>query len=115
MCASPKSHDEPEFLASSSHPFYFTSADAEHTPFSSAVRSCFLALNAEFTGHQALNIVAPETAVDVPSSELAKRFYPGVPLGESYLQMHLFYLRRGSALARLLECFDTMRHHNLRF
>lgn len=51
-----------------------------YTPLSSAVRACFLSLNAEFTGHQVFNIVAPDTAVDVPSSELAKRFYPRVPI-----------------------------------
>jgi UDP-glucose 4-epimerase len=44
------------------------------------VRACFLSLSAEFKGHHSFQIVAADTAVDVPSLTLARRFYPGVPI-----------------------------------
>jgi UDP-glucose 4-epimerase len=37
-------------------------------------------VTADFTGHHAFYIVAPETMVDTPSLELHRRHYPDVPL-----------------------------------
>jgi nucleoside-diphosphate-sugar epimerase len=48
----------------------------------SAARACLLALQAEFRGHEVFFIVAPRTifSADVASTELAARYYPGVPV-----------------------------------
>jgi nucleoside-diphosphate-sugar epimerase len=45
-----------------------------------AARACLLSLEASFTGHEAFYIVAPDTTADVPSLDLAKRYYPDVPI-----------------------------------
>lgn len=44
-----------------------------------AARACRLALETNFTGHQAFNICAPDTIMDLPTTELARRFLPQVP------------------------------------
>jgi nucleoside-diphosphate-sugar epimerase len=43
-----------------------------------AARACRLALEANFTGHQAFNICASTTIMDVPTEELLKRYLPQV-------------------------------------
>jgi nucleoside-diphosphate-sugar epimerase len=45
-----------------------------------AARACRLALEAKFSGHEAFNICAPETFMDTPTSELVKKYLPGVKL-----------------------------------
>jgi nucleoside-diphosphate-sugar epimerase len=45
-----------------------------------AARACLLSLEAPFTGHEAFYIVAPDTTTDIPSPELARRYYPNVPI-----------------------------------
>jgi UDP-glucose 4-epimerase len=45
-----------------------------------AARACRLALEGEFTGHQAFNICAAETFMDAPTAELVKKYLPGVKL-----------------------------------
>jgi nucleoside-diphosphate-sugar epimerase len=45
-----------------------------------AARACLLSLEAPFTGHEAFYIVAPDTTADIPSLELARRYYPDVPI-----------------------------------
>jgi nucleoside-diphosphate-sugar epimerase len=51
-----------------------------YTRFDAAARACLLSLDALFEGHEAFYIVAPDTCIDVPSLELAARFFPGVPI-----------------------------------
>jgi UDP-glucose 4-epimerase len=43
-------------------------------------RACLLALTAPYRGHEVFYVVAPDTAVDAPTADLCRRFYPGVPL-----------------------------------
>jgi UDP-glucose 4-epimerase len=50
------------------------------TSTAAAVRACLLGVTADFTGHHPLFIVGPTTAVDRPSLELAREFYPDVPI-----------------------------------
>ncbi|MCX5495699.1 NAD-dependent epimerase/dehydratase family protein [Kaistia dalseonensis] len=51
-----------------------------YTLYDAASRACLLALEAPFTGHEVFYIVAPDTVMDVPSRELAARFFPDVPI-----------------------------------
>jgi len=39
-------------------------------------RACRLALEADFSGHQAFNICAARTIMDLPIGELIERFLP---------------------------------------
>jgi nucleoside-diphosphate-sugar epimerase len=43
-----------------------------------AARACRLAIEADFAGHQAFNICAPDTIMDRPTRELAQRYLPAV-------------------------------------
>jgi nucleoside-diphosphate-sugar epimerase len=43
-----------------------------------AARACRLALEADYGGHQAFNICAPSTIMDMPTRELIARYLPGV-------------------------------------
>jgi UDP-glucose 4-epimerase len=45
-----------------------------------AAEACLLSLAAPFTGHETFYVVSPTTVSDVPSMELAARFYPDVPI-----------------------------------
>jgi len=46
-----------------------------------AARACRLAIEADFASHQAFNICAPDTIMDLPTRELAQRYLPkGVEL-----------------------------------
>jgi nucleoside-diphosphate-sugar epimerase len=49
------------------------------TSLESAARACLLGVTADFSGHEPLFIIAPQTAVDTPSADLARRYYPDVP------------------------------------
>jgi nucleoside-diphosphate-sugar epimerase len=51
-----------------------------YTRFDAAAKACLLSLEAKFTGHESFYITAPDTSVDVPSLELAARYYPQVPV-----------------------------------
>jgi len=51
-----------------------------YTRFDAAARACIASLEADFLGHEVFYIVAPDTNIDVPSLELAARFFPGVPV-----------------------------------
>ena len=51
-----------------------------YTLASETARACLLALEAEFPGHTAFNVVAPDTTLEVPTAEAVARFYPNVPL-----------------------------------
>jgi UDP-glucose 4-epimerase len=45
-----------------------------------AARACLLALDGNFTGHEAFYIVAPDSTNPIPSLELAATYYPGVEI-----------------------------------
>lgn len=45
-----------------------------------AARACLLSLSAAFTGHEPFFIAAPITGVEQPSIELARAYYPEVPI-----------------------------------
>jgi nucleoside-diphosphate-sugar epimerase len=51
-----------------------------YTRRDAAARACLLGVTARFDGHEAFYVVAPETMVDAPSSELATAWYPDVPV-----------------------------------
>lgn len=51
-----------------------------YTLFDAAARACLLALDAPFTGHEVFYIVASDTVIDVPTLDLAARFFPDVPV-----------------------------------
>ena len=59
-------------------------AQAKHlwayTRFDAAARACLLSLTAPITGHQVFYIVAPETTAQVPTLDLARQFFPTVPV-----------------------------------
>ncbi|MFK7800225.1 MAG: NAD-dependent epimerase/dehydratase family protein [Anaerolineae bacterium] len=43
-------------------------------------RACMLGITADFSGHEAFYIVAPDTMMDKPSLELAKESFPDTPV-----------------------------------
>jgi UDP-glucose 4-epimerase len=51
-----------------------------YTRYDAVARACLLSLTANFKGHEVFFIVAPDTLMDVPSLELAREFYPDVPI-----------------------------------
>lgn len=51
-----------------------------YTRFDSAARACLLSLNAGFEGHEVFYILGPDTTNDVPSLELAAKYFPDVPV-----------------------------------
>jgi UDP-glucose 4-epimerase len=51
-----------------------------YTRFDAAARACLLSLTADFEGHEAFYIVAPDTTIEVPSTEIAARHFPNIPL-----------------------------------
>lgn len=51
-----------------------------YTLIGPAAQACLLSLEADFTGHEVFYVVAPDTTIDIPSVELARRFHPDVPI-----------------------------------
>jgi len=51
-----------------------------YTRRDAAAHACLLGVTAEFDGHEAFYVVAPDTMVDTPSAELAATWYPDVPV-----------------------------------
>jgi nucleoside-diphosphate-sugar epimerase len=49
-----------------------------YTRSDAASRACLLSLTADFKGHEAFYIVAPDTISDIPSLELKQKHYPDV-------------------------------------
>lgn len=45
-----------------------------------AARACLAAITADFRGHEAFYIVAPDTTNDIPSLDLAAHWHPDVPI-----------------------------------
>jgi len=51
-----------------------------YTRYDAAARACLLALEAPFTGHEVFYIIGPDSLLDMPTLELAARFFPEVPV-----------------------------------
>ena len=51
-----------------------------YTLFGPAARACLLSLSADFKGAEVFYIVGPDSTSNVPSLELAQRFFPNVPV-----------------------------------
>jgi nucleoside-diphosphate-sugar epimerase len=51
-----------------------------YTLFDAAARACLLSLTADYQGAEAFFIVGPDSTSNVPSLELAQRFFPNVPI-----------------------------------
>ncbi len=51
-----------------------------YTTFDAASSACLLAVSATFTGHEAFYVVAPRTTSETPSADLARKYYPEVPI-----------------------------------
>jgi nucleoside-diphosphate-sugar epimerase len=51
-----------------------------YTRLDATARVCLLALTPKFQGHEAFYIVAPDTMVETPSLELARQYFPDVPV-----------------------------------
>jgi UDP-glucose 4-epimerase len=71
--------------ATSAARFGFRTRDAAkhlwaYTLFEPAARACLMALEADFKGHEAFYITAPETNIDVPTLDLAREFFPDLPI-----------------------------------
>lgn len=62
-----------------------------YTTLESAARACLLAVSASYIGHEVFYIVAPDTTMDQPSLDLAKRFFPNVPVRGELTRNHGFF------------------------
>jgi UDP-glucose 4-epimerase len=51
-----------------------------YTSGEATARACLLSLTADFRGHEAFYIVAPQTMMDEPSLVLKERYFPDVPI-----------------------------------
>lgn len=51
-----------------------------YTRFDAAARACLMSLTADFNGHEVFYIVGPDTTVEVPSLELAAKYFAGIPI-----------------------------------
>lgn len=51
-----------------------------YTSYEGAVDACLKSLEADFTGHEVFYIVGPDTTMERPTLELARRFFPDVPV-----------------------------------
>lgn len=67
------------FAGRKKHPTIHGSGDLwSYIDVRDAARACRLALEADFSGHQAFNICAPDTIMDIPTGELIEKFLPAV-------------------------------------
>ena len=51
-----------------------------YTRLDAAARACMRSLTADFRGHEAFYIIAPDTMMQTPSLELARQYFPVVPV-----------------------------------
>lgn len=70
------------------------------TQLEAAADACLLSLTADFSGHVAFYVVAPETLSDIPTETLASRHFPQVPLTSPLIDRQSFF--SSSKAARLL-------------
>lgn len=61
-----------------------TAAQAKHlwayTRYDAAADACLRSLDASYLGHEVFYIVGPDTTIDVPTPDLAREFFPNVPV-----------------------------------
>ena len=62
-----------------------------YTRLDATARACLLALSVQWTGHEVFYIVAPDSAMDHPSRDLAERFFPDVPIRGDFDGNHGFF------------------------
>ncbi|MCU0492538.1 MAG: NAD(P)-dependent oxidoreductase [Chloroflexaceae bacterium] len=68
-----------------------------YTSKAAACRACLLSLSADFVGHEVFYIVAPRTAAAEESLDLARRYFPDVPVrGELAGQQGFFDCRKAA-------------------
>jgi UDP-glucose 4-epimerase len=65
------------FTVDSPHPAKHLFA---YTRFDAAARACIAGAEGRFKGHEVFYIVAPDTTADIPSLEIAQKFFPDVPI-----------------------------------
>ena len=68
-----REHFFEETVEQAKHLWAYTRTDA-------AVSACLLSLTADFTGHEVFYIVAPDTTLETPTLDLARRFFPNLPI-----------------------------------
>jgi nucleoside-diphosphate-sugar epimerase len=51
-----------------------------YTGREAAARACLLAVDDRYRGHEVFYVVAPDTTNEIPSRDLAARYYPDVPI-----------------------------------
>ena len=51
-----------------------------YTRYDAAVDACLLSLDAPFTGHEVFYTVGPDTTLSTPTMDLARKFFPNVPV-----------------------------------
>ncbi len=70
-----------------------------YTRFDAAARACLQSLTASYKGAEAFFIIAPDTTMDVPSLELAREFFPEVPVrGDLSGHRGFFYCSKAERL-----------------
>ncbi len=62
-----------------------------YTNLQAAARSCLLGVKAGYKGHEVFYIVAPHVIVETPSLELAREYYPEVPLKPGFGDRQSFF------------------------
>ncbi len=62
-----------------------------YTNITSAANACLLSLTADFSGHEVFFITAPEVVCNVPSRELAARYYPDAEIRGPFAGKQSFY------------------------
>ena len=61
------------------------------TNLNASADACLRSLNGTFTGHEAFYIVSPTTTVEVPSLDLAARYFPNVPITGDFSGLRSFF------------------------
>lgn len=61
------------------------------TNLNAAADACMRSLNGRFSGHEAFYIVSPTTTVEVPSLELAARYFPDIPITGNLAGLRSFF------------------------
>jgi UDP-glucose 4-epimerase len=51
-----------------------------YTRLDSAARACLQSVQADFIGHEVLQIIAPDTMMSIASLDLARQYFPDVPI-----------------------------------
>jgi nucleoside-diphosphate-sugar epimerase len=78
------------------------------TSFDSAAAACLLALHRRTPGHAVCHVVAARTTSDTPSAELARRWYPDVPVDPPLAGRAGFY---STEAARAVLGWDARDEH----